>query len=122
MRRAFPLFASILVVAACAGSGDNAADSLGDTTGAAARRADSARTGGVADSTPATAALRNAAGREIGTLTLTETAQGISVSGHLTGLPAGAHGIHFHMVGQCTPPFESAGAHWNPTNKQHGSQ
>ena len=26
------------------------------------------------------------------------------------------------MVGQCAPPFESAGPHWNPTNRQHGAQ
>ena len=121
MRRAFPLLASVFLLAACAGAGDNAADSVSDTTGAAARRTDTARAGG-ADSARATATVRNAAGREIGTLTLTESAQGISVSGHLTGLPPGTHGIHFHMVGQCQPPYESAGAHWNPTNKQHGTQ
>lgn len=122
MRNAFPLLASVFLLAACTGAGDNAADSLSDTTGAAARGADSAQAGGAADTARATAAMRNAAGREIGTLTLTETAQGISVSGHLTGLPPGTHGIHFHMVGQCQPPFESAGGHWNPTNKQHGTQ
>jgi Cu-Zn family superoxide dismutase len=122
MRRAIPLLVSILALAACSGGGDNSADSLTDTTGAAARRTDSAQTGGVADTTSATAAMRSAAGRDVGTLTLKETAQGISVSGHLTGLPPGTHGIHFHMVGQCTPPFESAGGHWNPTSKQHGTQ
>ena len=125
MRRPLPLLASILVIAACAGGGDDATDSVGagaDTAGAAARRADTAQTGGVPDSMAATAAMKNAAGRDLGTVTLRETAQGISISGHLTGLPPGAHGIHFHMVGQCTPPFESAGAHWNPTNKQHGTQ
>jgi Cu-Zn family superoxide dismutase len=66
--------------------------------------------------------MRDSAGRNLGTLTLTETAQGITVTGELTGLRPGAHGIHIHMVGQCQPPFESAGPHWNPTNRQHGLQ
>jgi Cu-Zn family superoxide dismutase len=66
--------------------------------------------------------MRNAAGREIGMLTLTETANGISVSGRLTGIAPGEHGIHIHMTGQCAPPFVTAGAHWNPTERQHGSQ
>ena len=122
MRRAFPLLASLFLLTACGGADDNAADSLSDTTGAAARRTDSAQAGGGADSARATATMRNAAGREVGMLTLTDSAQGISVSGHLTGLPPGTHGIHFHMVGQCQPPYESAGGHWNPTNKQHGTQ
>ncbi|MBA3257857.1 MAG: superoxide dismutase family protein, partial [Gemmatimonadales bacterium] len=44
------------------------------------------------------------------------------VSGRLTGLPPGEHAIHLHAVGRCDPPaFESAGDHWNPTNRQHGT-
>jgi len=74
------------------------------------------------DSARAMAAVRNAAGRELGTLTLTETQQGLTASGRLTGLPPGVHGIHLHVTGQCAPPFESAGAHWNPTNRRHGAQ
>lgn len=39
------------------------------------------------------------------------------------GLPTGNHGIHIHAVGRCDPPdFMSAGAHFNPTNRQHGLQ
>jgi Cu-Zn family superoxide dismutase len=31
------------------------------------------------------------------------------------------HGIHVHTVGRCDGPgFESAGPHWNPTNRRHG--
>lgn len=128
MRRAFSLLTSILALAACSGGAERGADTVGDTAGApgaAGARADTsggAGAGGAADSARATAAMRNAAGRDIGTITLTDGAQGIAISGHLTGLPPGTHGIHFHMVGQCQPPFESAGAHWNPTNKQHGTQ
>ncbi len=40
-----------------------------------------------------------------------------------TGLPAGVHGLHLHAVGRCdAPDFTSAGPHWNPTNREHGSE
>ena len=43
------------------------------------------------------------------------------ITAELPGLPDGDHGFHFHAVGTCTPPvFESAGGHFNPTNRQHG--
>ena len=128
MRKPFPFLFSILVLAACAGGGDdNAADTTGDSArgGATSASGDTLAgrdTSGGRDTTGATAAMRSAAGRDLGSLTLTGGSQGISISGHLTGLPPGTHGIHVHMVGQCAPPFESAGAHWNPTNKQHGTQ
>lgn len=32
----------------------------------------------------------------------------------VTGLKAGLHGMHLHAVGQCEPPFTSAGGHFNP--------
>ena len=71
---------------------------------------------------PVTAAVRNARGRELGTLTLTDGPEGIGIAGQLTGLPPGEHGIHLHTTGRCDPPsFESAGGHWNPTNRQHGT-
>jgi len=36
---------------------------------------------------------------------------------------AGQHGIHFHAVGKCDgPDFTTAGAHFNPTNKMHGTK
>ena len=69
-----------------------------------------------------TAIVHDTAGRSLGTLTLTETAQGILVSGHLMGLSPGPHGIHLHAVGKCEPPFTSAGGHWNPTGAEHGTQ
>ena len=70
----------------------------------------------------ASATLRDAQGQELGTLALRRTAQGILVEGRVSGLPEGQHGIHLHAVGRCEPPFESAGPHWNPANRQHGAQ
>lgn len=69
----------------------------------------------------ATASLRTATGSEIGTLRLDAVAGGVRVSGQLTGLTAGAHGIHFHAVGRCdAPDFASAGPHFNPAGRRHG--
>jgi Cu-Zn family superoxide dismutase len=30
--------------------------------------------------------------------------------------------LHLHETGRCEPPFETAGGHWNPTQRQHGLQ
>jgi Cu-Zn family superoxide dismutase len=69
----------------------------------------------------ATAEMRSASGVRHGTLTLEPTAAGIRISGALTNLPEGTHGIHFHQVGRCDAPgFATAGAHLNPVGAQHG--
>ena len=36
------------------------------------------------------------------------------------GISSGTHAIHIHEVGQCEPPFKSAGGHFNPMKQQHG--
>ena len=74
--------------------------------------------------TPAARArLVDANGQPAGELSLYSEEAGTRVVGELPNLPAGAHGFHFHAVGSCQPPgFESAGAHFNPTNKKHGLQ
>ena len=87
----------------------------GDTAGAAA--APGAAAGG-----GAMARMMDASGRELGQLALAEGAQGVEVTGQLRGIAPGEHAIHIHMTGKCEPPFTSAGGHWNPDNKAHGSQ
>ena len=38
------------------------------------------------------------------------------------GLATGHYGAHVHAVGRCdAPDFETAGPHWNPTGRQHGT-
>ena len=68
----------------------------------------------------ARAELRNAAGASLGQVTLDNTARGVLITASLSGLPPGTHGFHFHEIGQCTPTFEAAGEHFNPTGRQHG--
>src|SRR5262249_23245923 len=73
----------------------------------------------------ATVALKNAQGVEVGTATITNTATGTSVliNGTFSNLPPGVHAVHVHTVGTCTgPDFTSAGGHFNPGGKQHGSE
>jgi superoxide dismutase, Cu-Zn family len=64
-------------------------------------------------------------GKEIGTLTLSDTKGGLQVTPNLTGLPAGDHGFHVHVNPDCGPgngpngqPAAglAAGGHYDPAN------
>lgn len=69
----------------------------------------------------ATEILRDAAGRQVATATVTQVGDSLRVRLDGTALPAGTHAAHVHAVGVCAAPgFESAGPHWNPTGRQHG--
>jgi superoxide dismutase, Cu-Zn family len=66
--------------------------------------------------------LRDAQGAQVGVAHLTQRGDSVEVHVRVQGLAAGTeHGIHFHENAVCTPPtFETAGGHFNPTNRQHG--
>lgn len=66
--------------------------------------------------------MRDAAGRDLGTLTLTSSPSGLMLSGVVRGLPPGERAIHVHATGRCEPTFEAAGPHWNPTSRLHGTE
>jgi Cu-Zn family superoxide dismutase len=68
----------------------------------------------------ASVGLKDAAGKDVGSATLTQTPSGVLVKLSVTGLPAGEHAFHVHAVGKCEPPFTSAGGHFNPDSKKHG--
>jgi Cu-Zn family superoxide dismutase len=66
--------------------------------------------------------IRNAQGEVLGHAQVSEEADGIRFALQLTGLaPGSTHGVHVHEKGACDPPaFESAGGHFNPTQRVHG--
>ncbi len=69
----------------------------------------------------ASAVLKDASGKEVGSATLTSTPSGALLSLTLTGVPPGVHALHIHAVGKCEPPdFKSAGPHFNPDQTKHG--
>lgn len=68
----------------------------------------------------ASAPLKNGEGKEVGSVNLTQTSQGVLLNVSVKGLPPGEHAFHVHAVGKCEPPFTSAGGHFNPGGKKHG--
>lgn len=70
---------------------------------------------------PQTIALNGQDGRPVGTVTLSEDANGVTIKIDASAIPVGTHGVHLHEKGLCDgPTLASAGAHWNPMAKQHG--
>jgi Cu-Zn family superoxide dismutase len=69
----------------------------------------------------ATATLRDAQGKTIGSATLTPADGGVRIGVNVSGVSPGLHGFHVHAVGKCeAPDFKSAGGHFNPGSKEHG--
>jgi len=68
------------------------------------------------------AVLRSADGRDVGVASVREENGGVVLAISARNMPPGKHGMHIHTIGKCDgPTFESAGPHWNPDEKQHGS-
>jgi Cu-Zn family superoxide dismutase len=65
--------------------------------------------------------LRNAAGADAGFVKLSKQGGKVIVRGEVSGFTPGFHGFHVHAVGQCVPPFTTAGGHYNPAGVSHGS-
>lgn len=64
----------------------------------------------------------NSQGQNAGTARLTPAGSGVRVALSLENLPEGDHAIHFHEHARCDPPgFQSAGGHFNPFGKEHGT-
>jgi superoxide dismutase, Cu-Zn family len=69
----------------------------------------------------ATAQIRTPGGRTIGSALIPIRSDVIVVQVAVNGLRPGRYAVHLHAVGRCEGPgFESAGPHWNPTERRHG--
>lgn len=68
----------------------------------------------------AKAPLKDAAGKDVGTVDLVQTPHGVLLKMSLKGIAPGEHAFHVHAVGKCEAPFTSAGGHFNPGSKKHG--
>jgi len=66
-------------------------------------------------------------GAEIGTITFTDSPEGLRLAFNLRGLPPGDHGIHVHENGSCEPMEKdgqmvaglAAGGHFDPAHTGH---
>ncbi|HYD70631.1 superoxide dismutase family protein [Azospirillum sp.] len=78
--------------------------------------------GAASAQTPATAkaAMKDAQGKALGTVTLQQHPHGVVIRGELDNVAPGWHAVHIHAVGKCEPDFAAAGGHFNPTNAKHG--
>ncbi len=106
----------LLVLPLLVGCAGQATTSMGKTT------TSMGKTRGAAPALIITSELVNAAGQAVGTAMVTQEPEGTRVSMALTGLPPGTYAVHLHGIGTCDGPgFTSAGGHFNPGMKQHGS-
>lgn len=78
---------------------------------------------GALSASGARAETREAGGRAVGHAAAIEVGGAVRIRLEASGLAPGIYGAHVHAVGRCdSPGFESAGPHWNPTGREHGSQ
>ncbi len=68
----------------------------------------------------ARADMQNRFGHSAGTVSLIQGPYGVLLRAEFWNLSTGTHAFHVHAVGRCTPPFESAGGHYNPRGLRHG--
>lgn len=57
-----------------------------------------------------------------GSVTFSDSEDGVLIQGDFEGLEVGSHGFHIHQYGDCSADDgTSAGGHFNPSNSEHGA-
>jgi Cu-Zn family superoxide dismutase len=68
----------------------------------------------------ARAVLADAEGGRAGTAEFRQLPGGLLITVQLENMTEGAHGIHIHETGACTPDLSSANGHFAPEGRDHG--
>lgn len=67
--------------------------------------------------------LSTSSGQDAGTATFHESHGKLDIALKLKNLPPGQHAVHIHEHAMCqAPDFKTAGGHFNPDMKQHGTE
>ncbi|HTH52363.1 MAG TPA: superoxide dismutase family protein [Edaphobacter sp.] len=70
-----------------------------------------------------TVPLKTSTGQDAGTASFAPKGKAVVIRLNLKNLPPGQHAVHIHEHAVCeAPDFKTAGGHFNPDSKKHGTE